>query len=166
MMALHRNVVATAAGRSLRCTAGALVAAGLALAANGAAAQAPNPPVVGGELATPIEVEMLTVNGEVVCRPPAVRLPARTPIEFRAINCAERPIMIVTEHFFEIAEIIETSEFALQARPDGFLVPAEGLVRVLLQTPPAGEYAYSCFEPGALPTPKSSGFLIAVPAER
>lgn len=71
--------------------------------------------------------------------------------------------MFLAPEFFVSAEIVETTDFALQILEGGFQVEPESAVRVIMQTPSAGEYGYTCYEPGDLPTPESSGFLVVIP---
>jgi hypothetical protein len=104
-------------------------------------------------------------NGEVQCRPPRARLPAQNLLELRVINRSERPLTFVAPDFFRASNHLESAGFTWDVIRGGFSVAPEATVRVLLTTPAVpGEYYYSCFEPGGVPNPESSGFLIVVPA--
>ena len=113
---------------------------------------------------TPVEIVIETIDGEVRCRPPRARLPGSAALELRVANRADQPIFFVAPEFFRAAEVQESSGFTYDVVKGGFLAAPESTVRILLRTPVAGEYYYSCFAPGAIPTPQSSGFLIVVPA--
>jgi hypothetical protein len=123
---------------------------------------APAPPATTA--ATPVEVTADVVNGEVLCRPPKARLPASDLLDFRVLNRADRPIMFVAPDFFRSANVITSSGFVYDVSQGGFLAAPNSNVSVVLRTPAPGEYSYSCFQPGAVPSPKSSGFLVVVPA--
>jgi hypothetical protein len=143
-----------------------LAAAGLiGIAADAATAQtsggSPPPAVVA-----PVEIAMSVVNGDVRCGPPRARLPARNPLELAVVNRAEQPLWFVAPEFFRAADHIDSRGFTLDLVQGGFLVAAGSTVRVLLRTPAAGEYYYLCYQPGSVPRPESSGFLIVVPAAR
>ncbi len=146
-----------------RSALGLLVTFGFATITGHAAAQSTTPPVVQGEIVAPIEIFIETINGEVQCGPPRVRLPSLDAVEIEVINRAEILVMFLAPEFFESAEIVETTDFALQILEGGFQVEPESAVRVIMQTPSAGEYGYACYEPGGLPTPESSGFLVVIP---
>jgi hypothetical protein len=131
-----------------------------------AAAQRGSSSIAPGEVAAPIELVMEVINGKVRCSPPRARLPALDYIALRVLNRAERPVMFVAPEFFRAADSIESSGFALDVAEGGFLAAPQSTVQAVLRTPKAGEYYYSCYEPGQVPTPQSSGFLIVVPAAR
>ena len=150
-------------GRLPRIVGGALLAAGL-LTTAALAQQEARPPTVAGQVAAPVEIVMEMINGEVRCSPPRARLPAQSPLDFRVVNRAERPLMFVAPQFFQAANVIESAGYALDLVQGGFLARPQATLRVLLRTPQAGEYYYSCYEQGQVPAPQSSGFLIVVPA--
>jgi hypothetical protein len=148
---------------------GAAIAIGCALAAQPSAAQpaaAQVTPGAAGAVVTPVEFVMETINGEVRCRPPRARLPARTALEVRVENRAAIPIFFVAPDFFRAANVKESAGFVYDVGKGGFLAAPNSTVRVVLGTPEAGEYYYSCFAPGTVPTPPSSGFLVVVPPAR
>ncbi|MBM6583288.1 hypothetical protein ILT44_24100 [Microvirga sp. BT689] len=136
----------------------------LTAAEEGAFGQAPGSSAVGGDIATPVEITMNTVNSDVQCGPPRARLPARDPLDLRVMNRSEFPIMFVAPEFFKASQHIESAGFAMDLVKGGFLVAPKSTVRVLLRTPAPGEYYFSCFHPNSIPNPASSGFLIVVPA--
>lgn len=125
-------------------------------------AQAQEAPRASSEIVTPVEIAISTVNDAVVCAPPRARLPARNIVELRVLNQAREPIMFVAPKFFEASQIQESGGFTLDLVEGGFLVAPQSTIWVRLRTPPAGEYYYSCYAPGRVPTPQSSGFLIVV----
>ncbi len=137
--------------------------AGLVIAGPPALGQAPSTPVVG-EVATPIEITMNTVNSDVQCGPPRARLPALDHLDLRVINQSEVPLMFVAPQFFEASRHIESAGFVMDLVKGGFLVAPKSTARVLLRGPAPGEYYFSCFRPSGIPNPASSGFLIVVPA--
>jgi len=122
--------------------------------------------VARGELAPRLEISMGIINGDVSCGPPRARLPAQDPVELRVENRAERSVWFVAPEFFRAANHIESSGFTLDLVQGGFLVAPGSTVRVVLQTPRPGEYYFSCYQPGQVPRPESSGFLIVVRAAR
>jgi hypothetical protein len=124
-----------------------------------ASGQTSTVPQVAGQVATPVEFTIETVNNEVRCRPPRARLPAQQPIEMRVVNRAERAVMFVAPKFFEAAKHLESAGVALDVAQGGFLAAPESTLRILLITPVAGEYYHSCFQPGQVPSPESSGFI-------
>lgn len=153
------------------CAAALLACLGLDAYASPAGAQAPgapvlSPPVVGGEVSTPIELTMSTVNGQVECGPRRVRLPAASPLDLRIVNRSTDSIMFVAPDFFKATRHIESAGFVMDLVKGGFLVAPQSTARVIVQSPLPGEYYYSCFAPGRVPTPESSGFLFVVPAAR
>jgi hypothetical protein len=121
-------------------------------------------PVVGDEIATPVEITMNTVNGDVQCGPPRARLPANDPLDLRVVNRSEIPLMFVAPQFFKASKHIESAGFVMDLLKGGFLVGPKSTVTVLLRTPAPGEYYFSCFPPDGIPNPASSGFLIILPA--
>ncbi|NDV89275.1 hypothetical protein GTW51_21675 [Aurantimonas aggregata] len=157
--------IARMPARRLGVLAAALVQAGTVTSAS---AQAQNPAVVGGEIAPPVEIAMGIVDGDVRCLPPVARLPAEEPLTLRVRNASELPITFVAPDFFEAAEMVESTDSALDASTGGFLVAPENEVEMVIrETPPVGEYGYACSVPGVQPTVKSSGFLVTIapPAE-
>ncbi|UIJ71006.1 cupredoxin domain-containing protein [Aurantimonas sp. HBX-1] len=162
MHPFHRDFARLPA-RSMVAVTGVLAAlVGLAgvIPAN---AQAQNPPVVAGEIAPPVEIAMGIVDGNVHCLPPVARLPAGEPLTLRVRNASELPITFVAPDFFEAAEMVESTDSALDASTGGFLVAPENEVRMVIrETPPIGEYGYACSVPGVQPTVESSGFLVTV----
>ncbi len=138
--------------------------AGIAAAGTGAFAQAPVSSVVGGDVATPVEITMNTVNNDVQCGPPSARLPAQDSLDLRVVNRSETPLMFVAPQFFKASQHIESAGFVMDLVKGGFLVAPKSTARVLLRTPAPGEYYFSCFHPSSIPNPASSGFLIVVPA--
>jgi hypothetical protein len=69
--------------------------------------------MVDGEVVTPVELTMGTINGDVRCGRPRMRLPARDPLELAVINRAGRPLWFVAPEFFLGAQHIESSGFTL-----------------------------------------------------
>lgn len=130
------------------------------LPAGTAHAQSADAPTVEGELAVPVEVVLETINGEVRCGPPQVRLPVEDEVEMRFINRSEQPIRFVAPDFFTSADILESSGFVFEPEAGGFLAARESTVRVLLRTPAADEYGYACYDQGDQPSPRSSGYLV------
>jgi hypothetical protein len=132
--------------------------------AGGAHAQAANPPVVQGRVATPVEITMRTVNGRVACGPPRARLPARVPLTLHVVNRSQAPLWFLAPKFFRHTRHYRSTGFTFDVRRGGFLVAPRRTATVLLRTPASGRYSYSCAAPGRVPNPASSGFLIVVPA--
>lgn len=114
--------------------------------------------------ATPVEIAADTINGVLRCRPPRARLPAEERLELRVVNNSERPIAFAAPKFFNASKIIESGGFTWDIAQDRFVVAPRSIVWVRLQSPVPGEYYYSCFEQGQIPTNSTSGFLIVVPA--
>ena len=96
------------------------------------------------------------------CAPARARIPAAEAIELRIVNEAKRPLWFVAPALFRRGEHIESRGFTLDLIKGGFLVAPESTVGVLMRTPVPGDYPYACFEPGSVPRPESSGFLVAV----
>ena len=122
------------------------------------------PAVAGGEVAAPVEIAMSTVNGEVRCAPAQARQLARDMVDLRVVNRAEEPLWFVAPELFRSSDHIDSGGFTLDLVEGGFLVAPGRTVRVLMRTPKPDAYPYSCFEPGGVPRPESSGFLTLVPA--
>ena len=116
------------------------------------------------EVMTPIEITAETINGILRCRPPRARLPAQEGLEFRVVNNSERPVAFAAPKFFNASKVIESGGFTWDIVQGRFLVAPRSTVWVRLQSPIPGEYYYSCFEQGKVPTDSTSGFLIVVPA--
>ncbi len=113
---------------------------------------------------TSIEVLAETVNGELRCRPPTLRLPSREPVAFKVITQTDRPVSFAAPEFFRRADHIESEGFVLDVMIGGFTVAPRSVAEVTLRTPSVGRYSYSCFEPGQVPNTQTSGFLDVVPA--
>ncbi len=152
--------------RRLACTLAGIAGLATGLGLYGASSQAliASPPVVGGEVSTPVEITMNIVNGEVRCAPPRARLPARDPLDLRVVNRSRHPVTFVAPKFFNAAQHLKSAGFVMDLIKGGFLVAPNSTARVLLRTPAPGEYYYSCYPPGRIPTDPSSGFLIVTPA--
>lgn len=118
------------------------------------------------EAATPVEIAAETINGDLRCRPPRARLPADERLELRMVNHTERPVAFAAPKFFNASKIIESGGFTWDIVQDRLVVAPRSTVWVRLQSPAPGEYYYSCFEQGQIPTDLTSGFLIVVPAAR
>ena len=114
----------------------------------------------------PVEIAAETINGDLRCRPPRARLPADERLELRVVNSSERPIAFAAPKFFNASTITEFGGFTWEIVRDRFVVAPRSTVWVRLQSPVPGEYYYSCFEQGQIPTASTSGFLIVVPAAR
>jgi hypothetical protein len=108
---------------------------------------------------------MDVADGQVQCRPPRARLPALNPLQLRVVNRSEQMLTFVAPDFFKASKHIESAGFTWDLVRGGFSVAPEASASVLLLTPAVpGEYYYSCYLPGLVPNPESSGFLIVVPA--
>lgn len=112
----------------------------------------------------PVEMTADVVNGEVLCRPQRARLPAERLLDLRVVNRSERPITFAAPKFFAGTRHVETTGATWDLSVGSFTAAPNASVRVLLRTPPTGEYPFSCYEPSEVPTPASSGFLVVVPA--
>ncbi len=119
-----------------------------------------------GEATTPVEIIINVVNDQVQCRPPQLRLPASDRLELRVANRAAQPIMFVAPEFFKAAEHLESAGFVYDVAIGGFLAAPDSTVRALIVTPRPGEYYYSCYAPGRIPNPESSGFILVIPPAR
>nr|WP_162623938.1 hypothetical protein [Paracoccus saliphilus] len=142
------------------------VATGLCLVAAQVSAQdATSLPAPASDAAVPIEIGIWTVNSEVNCGPPELRLPPSDVFEMHLVNNSELPVMFIAQKLFASAPILEMDGSVYDATSGGFLVQPERVVEVVIRTPPVGEYYYACFNPGDQPTPKSTGFILVVPRE-
>lgn len=110
--------------------------------------------------ATPIEITADIVNARVICRPQRARLPALTVLDLRVQNRSTRIIRFVAPKFFDRSDHLESSGLVYDLTTGGFAAAPNSTVRVLLRSPPAGDYYFSCNLPMEAPTPISSGFLI------
>ncbi|MBJ6126997.1 hypothetical protein [Microvirga splendida] len=146
--------------RPATCFMACLIAAGHFGAA---LAQTPRPGA-GQAAVTPVEISAETVNGDLRCRPPRARLPATTPLELRVVNRSELPVAFAAPKFFNASKIVESGGFTWNIVQDTFIVAPRSTVWVMLQSPVPGEYYYSCFKQGGIPTNETSGFLIVAPA--
>ncbi|WP_230530882.1 cupredoxin domain-containing protein [Microvirga roseola] len=139
--------------------------AGLAALSGTAAAQTTTPstpdPIPPG--VAPVEVSASIINGNLQCRPPQAWLPTGDRIALHVTNRAEQPVAFVAPKFFRFGRVIESSGFTMDLVRGGFLVAPQSTVQVTLVTPVPGEYYYSCYQPGHIPTPQTSGFFIVVP---
>ena len=149
----------------MRTFTGLLTACLLATGIGGSAiAQTASPGPLGA--VTPVEIAAETINGDLRCRPPRARLPADEMLELRVVNSSERPVAFAAPKFFNASKIIESRGFTWDIVQDRFVVAPRSTVWVRLRSPVPGEYYYSCFEQGQIPTSSTSGFLIVVPAAR
>jgi hypothetical protein len=140
------------------------MAACLIFVGTGGPAVAQTSPPGGAGAFTPVEIAAEMINGDLRCRPPRARLPAEERLELRVINSSERPMSFAAPKFFNASKVIESRGFTWDIVHDRFVVASKSTVRVRLQSPVPGEYYYSCFEQGQVPTDLTSGFLIIVPA--
>lgn len=122
----------------------------------------PAPGVAAPGFPIPVEIAINVLNGQVLCQPKRVRLPARDAISLRVINSSMRPIMFAAPEFFQASEGMRTGGVTYNSNRGGFLVEAGSTLPVLLTTPPAGEYYCACYELGEVSTVRGSGFIIVV----
>lgn len=149
----------------MRTFTGRLTACLLA-AANGGLAMAQTASPEPSRVVTSVEIAAETINGDLRCRPPRARLPANERLELQVVNSSERFIAFAAPKFFNASKIIESGGLTWDIVRDRFVVAPRSTVWVRLQSPVPGEYYYSCFEQGKIPTDSTSGFLIVVPADR
>jgi hypothetical protein len=143
--------------------ASSLLAVGFSAISYGAATAQTRPSAAPGAVVTPVEISAGIVNGAVRCRPPRARLPADDRLELRIVNDSGRPVAFAAPKFFNASNILESGGFTWNIVNDTLVVAPRSTVWVRLQSPAPGEYYYSCFEPGEIPTDQSSGFLIVMP---
>lgn len=130
-------------------------------AAGGATAQTASSSATA--VTTPVEIIAQTINGSLRCGPPRARLPANARLELRVVNNSERPVAFAAPKFFNASEVSKSGGFTWEVVNDTFSVAPQSTVWVQLESPPVGEYYYSCFERGQIPTDATSGFLMVVP---
>ena len=126
-------------------------------------APVPAPGVAAPGFPIPVEIAINVLNGQVLCQPERVRLPAHDAISLRLINKSMRPIMFAAPEFFQASEGMRSDGVTYNSDRGGFLVEAGSMVPVLLTTPPVGEYYYACYELGEVSTKRGSGFIIVMP---
>ncbi len=111
----------------------------------------------------PVEITINVLNGQALCQPERVLLPARDAISLRVVNRSMRPIMFAAPEFLRASEGMRPDGATYNPDRGGFLVEAGSTLPVLLTTPPAGEYYYACYELGKVSTAGGSGFIIVMP---
>lgn len=123
----------------------------------------PRPGVSASEFPTPVELAISVLNGQVVCLPQTMRLPARDLVSLRVINKSTRPILFAAPEFFQASEGMRTDGVIYNPDRGGFLVEGGSTLPVMLRTPSVGEYYYACNDPGEVSTVRGTGFIIVVP---
>lgn len=113
---------------------------------------------------TPVAIAISVLNGQVLCRPETLRLPARAGISLHVINRSRRPVMFAAPKFFQASEGMQAHGAVYNPDRGGFLVEASNTLPVLLRTPPAGEYYYACYQLGEVSTVQGTGFIVVGPA--
>lgn len=113
-----------------------------------------------------LTVMMETRNGQVTCGPQRTTVEAGSILHLHVTNRTELPLWFVAPQFLAAADHLESVGFTLEAAQGGFSVAPEASATAVLRTPSPGEYYFSCFEPGAVPNPRSSGFIEVVAARR
>lgn len=153
-------------GRRLRAALLAATWTAFALAASPAGGQPqPGEPTVSGPVADPhravaVEIAMRLEDGAVVCRPDRVRFPANEQLTLQLVNATPEPLAFTAPDFF-----LEGSVAALTAVRAGeiegsYVVPADTVGRIVLETDGIGEYPFGCGAVGAAPTATGT---IAIP---
>ncbi|TGN43639.1 hypothetical protein E4L95_20440 [Paracoccus liaowanqingii] len=139
------------------------VALGICLTGNAASAQEASPTDAVDGLVVAVEIGIGTVNGEMRCGPPRVRLPPADVFELNIINNADIPALFAAPKFFEAARILDRNGQAFNSVYGGFVVDPNETIEIVIQTPPVGEYYYVCSNQDEQPTIRSTGFLIVIP---
>ena len=134
-----------------------LAVIGLALAAAPALAQDRSPAAgrgatsgvpaaeVGGQVAPPIEI-VAGVEGEAArCEPAELRVPAGQTMDLRIVNKSDQPFTVAAPMIFDDHHLVRfEGDVAHSAGGEGYIVKANGTARIVLRTPAAGEYPFTC----------------------
>jgi hypothetical protein len=124
---------------------GTLFALTLAGAVLPAAAQVPAPAQRGDKVLPPIEILAELVGDSVRCSPAEVRLPAQDEIDLRLVNRSDQPLTFAGQEIFSDRHLVRLEGDVVHAASDqGYVVKPNATGRIILRTPPAGQYRYTC----------------------
>lgn len=134
----------------------------LAVGLGPAAAQVPPPEQRGDKVLPPIEILAELVGGTVRCSPPEVRLPAQDEIDLRLVNRSDQTVTVAGPELFSDRNLVRSEGDVVHAASDqAYVVKPNGTARVIVRTPPAGQYRYTCAGNRSQGTP-SGGTLTIV----
>ena len=134
----------------------------LAFAAGSALAQSPPPAQVGDKVLPPVEILAEDVGGSIRCSPPEVRLPAQDEIDLRLVNRSAQQVTMSGPELFSDRNLVRSEGDIVHAASDqGYVVKQNGTGRLIVRTPPPGQYRYGCAGSRSQGTP-SGGTLTVV----
>lgn len=117
---------------------------------------------VGGQTAPPIEIVTGVEGGTVRCEPGELRVPAAQAIDLRIVNRSDLPFTLAAPLIFDDGHLVRfEGDVAHSAGGEGYIVKGNGVARIVLRTPPAGEYPWTCADARHQGTP-FRGKLIVV----
>jgi plastocyanin len=122
---------------------------------------------VGGEDAPPIEITAGIENGAAKCEPADLRIPAGETIDLRVINKAAEQFTISAPEIFRDQNLVRfEGDVAHSAGNEGYIVKQNGLARIIVRTPPAGQYPFTCANIRNYGTPFKGTMTIVESARR
>ena len=136
----------------------AAFAAACFLGTSGAGAQPqPGEPTASGPLAEPhravaVEIAMGIEDGAVVCRPDRVRFPSNEQLTLQLVNATAEPLVFTAPDFFVEGRVAALTALRESEVAGTFVVPADTVGRIVLETDGIGEYAFGCGPVAAVPT--------------
>lgn len=121
---------------------------------------------VDGKAAPPVAVSAMTEQGSTRCDPGELRVPAATPIDLRVENRSDQILTIGSPDLFAHGHLIRFDGPAGHAASElGFTIKPHSRARIVVRTPEAGSYPFTCAVTGDQGTP-FKGTLTVASAQR
>ena len=99
----------------------------------------------GGQQLPPIEIVTGVEGGAAKCEPGELRLPANQTVDLRIINKSDRQFTLAAPKIFDDGHLVRFEGDTIHAAGGaGYSVKANGTARIILRTPEAGEYPFTC----------------------
>lgn len=99
----------------------------------------------GGQPLPPIEIVTGVEGGAAKCEPGDLRLPANQTVDLRIINKSDQQFTLAAPKIFDDGHLVRFEGDTIHvAGGEGYSVKANGTARIILRTPEAGEYPFTC----------------------
>ena len=99
----------------------------------------------GGQPLPPIEIVTGVEGDAAKCEPGDLRLPANQTVDLRIINKSDQQFTLAAPKIFDDGHLVRFEGDTIHvAGGEGYSVKANGTARIILRTPAAGEYPFTC----------------------
>lgn len=113
-------------------------------AGRGATNEKPAATIEGKQIA-PVEIVTGLKDNVPSCEPSELRIPAGQPIDLRIVNRSDQQFTLAGPIIFADQNLIRfEGDVVHSAGNAGYIVKASGTARIILRTPPAGDYEFTC----------------------